>query len=293
MFKEIKRVFRDTVIYGLGSLIPKAAGIILVPIYTRFLLPADYGLISLATMITAMTNNVMLLGQQGSLTLYLRQVENEGKQDEAKSLIFSSVTFVLLAGLVLLALLLGVGRTLTPVLVNQPAFTFNFMRIAVVTAFLSLPLGLIQAVNRSRGQAKTHTLMQVLAFVLNTGITIYFVVALRQGAFGSLKGNLGAALLLAPVGLFLLARNMRFRFSAEWLRKSLAFGLPLVPHYFAGWMLTFSDRWIIGQFRSLKEVGLYSLAYNVALVLNMVVMAVNTAWGPIYYDLAEIGRAHV
>lgn len=294
MLKELKRIFKDTVIYGLGSLLPKAAGIILVPIYTRFLVPADYGIISLATMITTMVSNVMLLGQQGSLTLYLRQIENEGKQEGAGALVFSAVSFVLVCGVAILGVLLAIGPTVTPFVVNQPKFTFDpFMRIALLTAFLTLPFGLIQAVNRSRGQSGTHTGMQLASFALNTGITIYFVVTLRQGAYGSLKGNFGAALLLFPVALFLLVRNMRFDFSGEWLKRSLAFGLPLIPHFFAGWMLTFSDRWILGHFRTLDEVGLYSLAYNLSMVLNMVVMAVNTAWGPVYYDLAasEDGRS--
>lgn len=287
MLKEVKRVFKDTVIYGLGSLLPKAAGIILVPIYTRFLLPADYGIISLAAMITTMVSNAMMLGQQGSLLLYLRQLENEGEKDSAGALIFSAVGFVLIAGASILGVLLLIGPIATPYLVNQPRFTFDpYMQLALLTAFLTLPFGLMQAVNRSRGQAATHTSLQLASFVLNTAVTIYFVVALRQGAYGSLKGNFGAALLLAPVTLFLLGRNMRFDFSGEWLKRSLVFGLPLVPHFFAGWMLTFSDRWILGHYRTLEEVGLYSLAYNLSMVLNMVVMAINTAWSPVYYDLA-------
>lgn len=294
MLKELKRVFKDTVVYGLGSLIPKAAGIILVPIYTRFLVPADYGIISLATMITTMVSNVMLLGQQGSLTLFLRQLENEGREDEARSLVFSAVAFVLVAGGLLLAILMAVGPAITPVVVGQPKFTYEpFMRIALLTAFATLPFGMLQAVNRSRGQSGTHTALQLASFALNTGITIWFVVSLRQGAYGSLKGNFGAALVLAPITLFLLVREMKFDLSGEWLKKSLAFGIPLVPHFFAGWMLTFSDRWILGHFRSLEEVGLYSLAYNLSMILNMAVIAINTAWGPVYYDLAgtEDGRA--
>jgi O-antigen/teichoic acid export membrane protein len=58
-------------------------------------------------------------------------------------------------------------------------------------------------------------------------------------------------------------------------------------------MLTFSDRWILGHYRSLAEVGLYSLAYNLSMILNMFVSSINTAWGPVYYDLAatEEGRS--
>lgn len=294
MFKEVKRIFKDTVVYGMGSLLPKVAGIVLVPIYTRYLAPAEYGVISLAMMITTLVSSIMLLGQQGSLTRYLRMLEREGQHEDAGRMLFSAVIFTLVAASAILGVLLLIGPWATPFVVNQKAFTYDpFMRIALLTAFLTLPFGMLQAVNRSRGQSVMHTVFQLSNFVLNTGITIIFVVVLRQGAYGSLKGNFGAALILAPITLFVLARSMKAEFSLEWLKKSLAFGLPLIPHFLAGWMLTFSDRWMIGHFRTMEEVGLYSLAYNLSMIFNMFVSAINTSWGPVYYDLAatEEGRA--
>jgi len=294
VLKEIKRVFKDSVIYGLGGLLPKVAGIVLVPIYTRFLLPADYGLMSLVSMITTMTGVVMMLGQNGSLTLFFRSSQAETSEDEVRSLLFSVVTFTLLFSGFVFALLLVVGPALMPYLVRSGELTFDpYVIVGLATALFGIPLGLLQAVNRARGQALTHTLFQLTNFTLNTGFTIWFVVALRQGGLGSLKGTLVAAALLCPVALWLLAREMKPRFSAPWLRKSVAFGLPLVPHYFAGWILTFADRYMLERLRSLTEVGLYSLAYNVSMVLNLVASSINQAWGPIYYDLAatEEGRA--
>lgn len=293
MFKEVKRVFKDSVIYGLGGLLPKIAGIVLVPIYTRFLLPADYGLMSLVSMITTMVGVVMMLGQSGSLTLFFRTSQTEGSEDEVRSLLFSVVTFTLLFSGLLFALLLVVGPALMPYLVKSNELAFNpYVIVGLATALFGIPLGLLQAVNRARGQAITHTIFQLTNFTLNTGFTIYFVVALRQGGLGSLKGTLVAAALLCPVALWLLAREMKPKFSMPWLRKSVDFGLPLVPHYFAGWILTFADRYMLERIRSLSEVGLYSLAYNVSMVLNLVATSINQAWGPVYYDLAatEEGR---
>ena len=293
MLAEIKKVFKNSAIYGLGSLIPKLTGIVLVPIYTHFLLPADYGLYSLATMITSMLGVVMMLGQNGSLTLFFRTSQTEGSEDEAKSLLFSVVTFTMLFAGFIFALLMLFGPVLMPYIVKSPTFTFQpYMVVVLLTALLGVPLGLMQAVQIARGQAAQYTLLSVTSFFINTGFTIYFVVALRQGAYGSLKGTLVAAVLLLPAALWLLMRNMRARFSWKWLRKSLLFGLPLVPHYFAGFILTYADRAMLERLRSLTEVGLYSLAYNLSMVLNLASSAINTAWGPVYYDLAatEDGR---
>ena len=87
-------------------------------------------------MFTTLTGNVMLMGQQGSLVLFVRQLENEGKREDAKSLLFSVVTFTLAAAGLLLGVLLVIGPKITPYVVNQPRFTFNpYMQIALLTAY--------------------------------------------------------------------------------------------------------------------------------------------------------------
>ncbi|MDZ4169812.1 MAG: oligosaccharide flippase family protein [Coriobacteriia bacterium] len=292
MLKELRRVFKDTVIYGMGSLLPKAAGLILMPIYTRVLSTADYGIYSLSMMIASMVGVVMALGQPGSLTLHLRhKIAEEG---ETRDLLFTVVTFVMGAGALMLGVLYLLGPALVPHITKNGELTFApYVILALLIAYAGLPLAMQQAVNRAKGQAKTHTLFQLAQFTLNTAFTLYFVVALRQGPAGSLKGTLTAALLVAPVALIMLAKQMRPRFSMTWLKASLRFGLPLVPHYFAGWLLAFADRALLARLGTMSDVGLYSVAYNLSMALNLFSTAINQAWGPIYYDLSDSdeGRA--
>lgn len=294
MLAEIKRVFKDTVVYGLGSLIPKAAGIILVPIYTRFLAPADYGIMSLASITTTIVGSVLVLGQTGSLTLYLRSVQSDVSEEDRRRLLFSVTVFTLVFAAAVIAALFPFGPTLTRIVFDNPEFTFDpFVGLALVTALLGLPLMLFQAVNRAQGRARSYASLQLASFAVNTGFTLWFVVAMRQGALGSIKGTLVAAATLAPVALWSLGRRMTFRFSGTWLKKSLLFGLPLIPHAFAGWALTFADRALLARYSGLDETGLYALAYSISMVMNLASQSINQAWGPIYYDLAdsEEGRA--
>jgi O-antigen/teichoic acid export membrane protein len=288
VLKEIKRVFEDTAVYGVGSLLPKAAGIILVPIYTRFLLPSDYGIMSLASIITTIAGTTLILGQNGALTLYLRSTQSDASEEDRRRLLFSVTVFTLAFATAMILLVFPFGPAITTALFGTSGITFYpYIAIALVTALIGMPLMLLQAVNRAKGKARVYSTFQIASFAVNTTFTIWFVVAWRQGALGSLKGTFVAALALAPVALWFLARQMTPRFSAPWLKRSLAFGLPLVPHALAGWVLTFSDRTILGRYTSLREVGLYSLAYNISMLMNLISQSINQAWGPIYYDLAS------
>lgn len=288
MFQQVRRVLKDSAIYGIGSILPKAVGFFLIPVYTRFLTPEDYGILSLATMIATMASVGLMLGQNGSLTLFFRSSQADEDGDAGlRSMLFSVVATVLTFGAVAMVLLLWAGPHVTPSLVSSERLTFRpYLETALWIAYLGVPLALLQAVNRARGQAKTHTIFQLASFAINVTATLYFIAALRQGAIGSLRGTLAASLALLPVALILLVREMRFSFSLSWLKRSLRFGLPLVPHYFAGWLLTFADRYMLERLSSTEEVGLYSLAYNVSMALSLVTGSLNQAWSPIYYDLA-------
>ena len=40
------KIIKNTSIYAIGNILPKAAGFFLLPVYTRYLTPADYGIVS-------------------------------------------------------------------------------------------------------------------------------------------------------------------------------------------------------------------------------------------------------
>ena len=286
MRKEITRVFKDSSVYGLGSLLPKAAAFVLTPIYTTYLTKAQYGVMATAMMISSMLGILMTLGQNGSLVLFYRgTTEHAGERRET---LFTVFWFVMIFGALILGLGFIIGPSTAHALTGSKSLPFNpYLAVALLIAFISLPQALQQSINRALGQAKLFTAFQLVTFALNTGFTLYFVVELHQGAYGSMKGTLIAAMIVFPASMFVIVRRWTPRMSKSGLKRSLHFGLPLVPHYFAAWALTFLDRSLLMRLSNAGQVGLYSLAYTFSMVLNLFCSAINTAWTPIYYDLAD------
>ncbi|KPK69200.1 hypothetical protein AMJ82_06210 [candidate division TA06 bacterium SM23_40] len=58
----------------------------------------------------------------------------------------------------------------------------------------------------------------------------------------------------------------------------LRFGLPFVPSGLALWILTLADRYYLERLADFTEVGLYSLGYQVGMVIVLVLMAFQLAW---------------
>jgi O-antigen/teichoic acid export membrane protein len=72
------------------------------------------------------------------------------------------------------------------------------------------------------------------------------------------------------------------------MKHALRFGVPMIPHALAGWVMGMSDRMMINRLQSVSEMGLYTVAAQLAGVLGMLQLSFNTAWSPWLY--AELKR---
>jgi O-antigen/teichoic acid export membrane protein len=99
--------------------------------------------------------------------------------------------------------------------------------------------------------------------------------------------------LLATAGLALIVTFFAIR---DWftpriswhdIRNGLLFGLPIVPHLAAAWVNRSVDRLILERFVSLDELGLYNLGYMLGMAMMMIVLGINNAWIPYYYQLMK------
>jgi len=61
----------------------------------------------------------------------------------------------------------------------------------------------------------------------------------------------------------------------------------LVPHYLMALCLVGVDRFVLAHYRSLEEVGVYSLAYTLGMTMFLVSVSIGQAWRPIYFDTAR------
>jgi len=53
MIERLKELARHSAIYGLGSIVARILGVLLLPLYTRYLSPGDYGLIETLVALSA------------------------------------------------------------------------------------------------------------------------------------------------------------------------------------------------------------------------------------------------
>lgn len=282
------RLLRASTVYGLANLGIRALNFLLLPIYTRYLSPADYGNIALAETLAVFLVTVVGMGFDASIQrLYFRHVENP---EVVSSYVGSTLRFAVVLESGFILLVLTVGLWLQHAEFRGSSVPFRYVAMALVTATAMQFFGYRLVLYQAERRPWAYAVLSFLSFALTASFGIALVVFAGRGVSGMLGGKLIASLLCLLVGIVLTRHALHSRFHWAYVRETMAMGVPLVPHLLMALGLVTADRLILAHYRDLREVGLYAIAYTLGMIMSLITMSLNQAWAPVYYDMARKGE---
>jgi O-antigen/teichoic acid export membrane protein len=280
----LRALLRGSVLYTLGNFLPRVGAFLLLPIYTAAMSPAEFGIFSLMVSLSGLLAIGYRLGLDGALLRFHFDVEPLRRP--SLYLTLAAVTLAAAAALTAVAALV-LAPFFDRLFPAVPFLPYGALALAITaaTAFQYVPSALFRATERPG---------RFLAFALGifglvVGGTLLFVLALRMGAVGGLLAQLLSGIGVVGATAFILGRMRRARVEPELARRALRYGLPLVPHGLAAWVLNLSDRWLIGLLIGLpaaaaqSAVGVYAFGYALGQSVALLAMSFNAAWVPVWY----------
>ena len=288
-----RRLVSESAVYGLGGVANQALTVILVPIYARVLGETGMGVVAVINATLSLSQLFATLAlPQAFFRAYLRDADSDA---ERRRVLAGSFGLRLVVSLAVLALYSVASVPLTSAVFGDMADLPLLLLIGPIVFLDSLNLVPLSFLRAAR-QPRTYALISFGRAVLGSLLIILFVVALDLGPLGVVLGSVGSALVTAVIGMALYLRRTSIgpRWDGGLSRSMLAFSLPLVPAALAGWGLNFADRYVLNAFRSLDELGVYSVGYTGGLVINALAVAPFTlAWGAAYWEIGRSDEAPV
>jgi O-antigen/teichoic acid export membrane protein len=283
MLARLRSLLNQSAVYSLGNIFTHGIKFLLLPLYTRFLTPADYGILAILGTYEMVLGILLSFGLQGSLT----RLHYDFKDDETsrRGLYGSAWLFLTGSSLLLTLLVDWQGPRIFELFFPGVAY-YPFGRLGTWISFFTLASIIPLVIFRVRQQAWYFIAATGGRLLLNTGAIIYFVAGRGEGALGSLKAQLIVSAAFFVIFNLISLRNLNLKFTWETLRGALTLGLPLIPHQLSNWALSLSDRIVLSHFVSMEQLGIYSLGYRVASILDMLFQSFNMAWAPLFYRMA-------
>lgn len=281
MLRELKRLFQETVVYGLSTVVGRLLNILLLPIYTHCLAPGDYGIVATIFSYIAFLN---VLYGHGMDFAFMRHSEPSkgGRPSPHFSAAFWSLAAVSLALSAAIHLLAGPLSAAAGI----PAALSDVARYgAWILAFDAMTLVPFAELRMSR-RAGAYAGIKVANIVMNLVLNYIFLARLRMGVRGvflaSLITSCATLTILAPV----ILSQLEFSFDAAIHRRLLRFALPLVPAGLASMMVQVIDRPILKFLTDDATVGIYQANYRLGVFMMLAVNMFDAAWRPFFIQKA-------
>jgi len=281
VINKLKRLLKDSLIYGLGRISGSIISIFLVPIYTRIFSPHDYGIIDLIATVVAFLNLFLLLGiENGVARYYVDAKENKDKKLTASTGLF----FITAFSFVVIPILILFSKKLSFLIFESRTYSL-FLTVALSTIPFYILFYYFQNMLKWRFQPTFFTITSVGLLLLQTSLTVYLVVSLKIGIIGIYIAQLIGLFVFSIIGFSLTKSSYSILFSFKRLRGLLSFGTPYLPLSISYYIMTYSDRYFLRYFHGLGEVGLYGIGYKVASLITLLTVGFQSAWGPFVYSV--------
>lgn len=268
-----------------ASLLPTAVGFLMLPIYTRYLTPADYGVLALVLSLQSFLPLVMTLQIPSSINRFYFDYQND--RDKLNVFISTILYFTIVVSVTVGSIiLLNIDNIMSVVFPKTTGYGSIFF-LGVLSSFFNVITTVFVSLLRVQQKAKILMTISLCLFVFSFLVNILEVIFFERGAYGVIEGYLISSIVTAIVYCIAIREFIVFRFKLELIIEPLKFSIPLIPHALSGLVFMYSDRIILEKHVTLSVIGIYMFSDKIAMVFKMLANEFNNAFSPYFNQLAN------
>src|SRR3954453_13604426 len=280
----LRRLATTGAAYTASSVISKLIAVALLPLYTQYLTPADYGAAEVLVTGVIAASIVIRLGIIEAVLRFYYQ--SDEVPDQVVKTAFASLLWTTTIGMLIT---LPLAEPLSRLLLDHS--DASLMRIAICGLWVFTMFEFLTALFRLDKRAKAYFAFTVANVLVTIPVTVWLVVGEDKGASGLLIGQYATgAIFLAGLGIAQRHRLALVPNFPLW-RRMLRWGLPTMPAELSLYSLNFIDRVLIVRLVGLGDAGLYSLSVKFAQAVNVLVKGFQLAWPPLAYSIQDDDEA--
>ena len=262
-------LIKNTVILGIGTILPKFASIVMLPLLTGYLTKEEYGTYDLITVLVSLILPALTLQIQQAAFRFL--IDARDSELNVSAIITSIMCFVVpvsTLGAAIIYFVMPLGNKLVTFLV-----CLYYWTDVVENALLQCARGM--------GDNFAYSMSVVICAFSQLFFALLFVRMLGLGLTGAAIMLLGADFLelVYIVAKTSVARHLNLRMASfDLVKQMLLYSWPLVPNSMSMWIMRLSNRLVITFFMGVASNAVFAVAYKLPQILTLVQHTFTMAW---------------
>jgi len=270
MLGQLRKLGKQTAIYGFGNILNKMLGFILIPLYFRFIPIGDFGNLAVMEITILFLTSILHFG---IFSGHQRYFFIEKEKNNYGTFLFNNYTGNVVITLILIIPFLIFSSQVSILFFENVSQTENLrimFWIVVAEILCTLPFQILQFEEKP----VRYILLNVFKLVLSFLLTIYFVKSLSLGIKGILFARFtGGATTAFIMLLFVIIPRLKFKWDLSLLWLSIKFGLPAIAGNIGYLIFQMNDRYMLNWLSTDIETGKYSFGFKIANFINLIFVA--------------------
>jgi len=268
IYEKIKKTVKHTLIFGIGSVVNSAFGLVLVPVYSRKLNAGDFGVLSLLTVTMTLVSIVLKWGLNHA---FFRHYYETDDPEHRSRIVGSTLVFLLFSSSVATALLWFAAPKTSAFLFKGDASRSNLVELVFLICFFEVISLVPDSMLRAKFKSAQYSALNITAFVFQLTVIIYLVIGVRASVENVLIGRLIGSAFEVLLFYGMVFRDLSLRVSLSELRGLLGFGVPLIFSQVSFHLFMMIDRFFLERFGTERDLGAYAMANTLVSVVTILV----------------------
>lgn len=280
---NLKPLLSSGGIYLFFSMLSRAIPFLLLPLLTRYIDPAGYGVVAVVMMVTSIAMPIIGMCSNSVLFQLYYKLDDGGRAD------FLADCYKIITFNTMLACALAVP--FSPLIESWLKVSLGWIELAILSAGAGMITTLTTSLLQIKKQALHFGVFQAIGSLINVSLTLLLVIAVGWAWQGRIWATAISAFIVAVAAIGMNYRSADINWcglgSAGHVGRVFRLGGALIPSTICGWALIMSDRLFLTSMTTLEQVGIYAVGVMVAQVTDVFLNALGQAYLPHLYEQAN------
>lgn len=282
LFTSIKRLFKQSAIYGIGHIMSRAINFLLIPLHTNVFPEA---LMGVSGIVYAYIGSLKIIYTFGIDSAFFRYYMGSEDRAERRRVFTTSFFTILFVALFFTLLILAGADWISSVIFKAETRQLTvdlplLIRLAALILFFD-SLAFIQLlILRAEEKPLIYSIFTMANVLITVAANVVFIFVLGFGVEAIFYANLLASattfFIVLPIGL----KHVSLTYSLSLLKELFLFGIPYLPSTLAIWAMDSIDRLFLERLINVDASGLYSQGAKLGMFMALFVAAFRFAWIP-------------
>lgn len=270
-----KKSFNRGAVFLFSNILNSAIPFLLLPVLTRVLTPADYGIVAMFTIFLSLTSAFVGLSVHGAINVQYFKLE----ADKFAEYVTSCLFLLLASALSVFVIVYLLGGYFEEVI----GLPHKWMLLAVLVSFFQFFISIRLTIWVVTGSAVQYGGFQVSQTLVNSILSLFLVIVIGLAWEGRLLGQTIAVVFFGFIAFFLIYKSGHLKYPKNadfYIKDAMKFGVPLIPHTIGAFVIYSTDRVIISNLLDVAAVGIYMVGLQLGQAMGLISDSFNKVYAP-------------